>query len=344
MLRLAVRDKLSRCDRPMKAIVLEQYGRPEVLSMVDVPEPDVGPDDVLIRVRATALNRADLLERRGLYPPPEPRPRHQIPGLECAGEVVAIGPRVRRWRPGDRVMALLAYGGYAQYASVHELLAMPVPAEWSWAQAAAVPEVFLTAYDALFERARLRSGSRVLIHAGASGVGLAAIQIARAAGIKVATTVSTATKADIVRQMGADLVVRYREEQFLDAVRAWTNGQGVDAILDLVGQAYFRDNLETLATGGRLVVVGTLSGQDVTVPLGMILARRLSIVGTALRARRIDEKIALVQAFEHHMGPLFHEHVLKPVVDRVFRLEQAAQAHAYMESNRHIGKIILTID
>ncbi len=325
----------------MQAIVLTEYGGPEVLRVSEVDDPVPGPEEVLIRVRAAGVNRADLLQREGRYPPPAPAPKVEIPGLECAGEVVAVGARVSLFKPGQRVAALVTGGAYAEKVAVHERLAWPVPAAMTWAEAAAVPEAFLTGYDALTEQAGLMAGQWVLIHAAAGGVGSAAVQLATWMGIHVVATVGSAEKAAWVRGLGADHVVDYRQQKFLEVVRART--PGMDAVLDLVGQTYWDDNLQSLAPGGVLVVVGTLAGDRVEASLGMLLGRRLTVRGTALRSRPLELRLALVQRFIRRVLPTLVEGRLKPLVDTTFPLLEAGRAHAYMRENRVYGKIVLTV-
>ncbi|POB11462.1 NAD(P)H-quinone oxidoreductase [Sulfobacillus sp. hq2] len=328
----------------MEAIVLKEFGGPEVLRIFEVPLPECGPDDIVIRVRAAGVNRADLLERQGLYPPPPPRPEYQIPGLECAGEVVKTGSRVVRFREGDRVMALVSGGGYAQYVACPEDFAMPIPPGLSDIEAAAIPEAFLTAYDALFDKAQLAMGQSVLIHAGAGGVGSAAIQLAHVAGLHVVTTVGTEEKRQRVLALGAEVAVNYHDEVFEDVVGSWSNGQGVDAILDFVGQQYLTANMASLKTTGTIVVIGTLSGTDASIHLGQLLGRRLTVRGTALRSRPKYEKMRLIQTFQERTHAFFASGRLGAIIDRTFPLAQAAEAHRYLVTNQTIGKVILTVD
>ena len=327
----------------MRAIVLTEYGGPEVLRVGEAPDPEPGPEDVLVRVHATALNRADLLQRTGRYPQPGPRPSHEIPGLEFAGIVEAVGARVTLHAPGDRVMGLLAGGGYASFVATHERMALPVPAALSLDEAASVPEVFLTAFDALYPQAALRMGDTVLVHSGGSGVGTAAIQLARAAGARVLTTTGSAEKAERARRLGADLAINYRTDDFREAVLTATGGRGADIILDFVGGPYLEQNLACAAPRGRIVVIGTMGGPTAPINLGVLMQKRLGLYGTVLRARPLEEKIELTQAFRHHALPLFDSGALKPVVDRAFLLEEAPAAHEYMASNANFGKIVLRV-
>ncbi|MBX5435896.1 MAG: NAD(P)H-quinone oxidoreductase [Alicyclobacillaceae bacterium] len=327
----------------MKAVVMARFGGPDVLSLGDYPDPVPGPQDLLVRVRATALNRADLMQRRGLYPPPPGA--SEILGLEMAGEVVSAGPACQSvWRPGDRVCALLPGGGYAEWAVVPEDMAMRIPDNLSFEQAAAIPEVFLTAYSNLFWLGRLKAGDTVLVHAGASGVGTAAIQLIREAGARPLVTAGSPEKIERCLELGAVAGWNYREGPFEPWVREQTGGRGVDIIFDFVGASYFRQNLSSLAVDGRLIVIGTMGGTAVDrLDLGELLRRRLQVIGTALRSRSPAEKARLTQEFAAYALPRFADGRLKPVVDSVFDWSQAADAHRYMESNRNIGKIVLRV-
>lgn len=327
----------------MKAIVLKEFGGPEVLRVEDIPLPECGPDDILIRIRATGVNRADLLERQGLYPPPDPQPRYQIPGLECAGVVEKVGQRVTRFHPGDRVMALVSGGAYAEYVSCPADNAWIIPEGLSDVQAAGIPEAFVTAYDALVDKAGLKVGQRVLIHSGAGGVGSAAIQLARQMGLHIATTVGSAEKAEYTKNFGAEIAVNYHEQDFVEEVRKWSGAQGVDAVLDFVGQNYLQRNLSVLRTGGVVVVIGTLSGAKGQIDLGELLKKRLIVRGTALRSRPSYDKMHLVQEFQEATGALFETGRLRAVIDRTLPLDQAPEAHRYMATNKNIGKIILSV-
>lgn len=327
----------------MRAVVIDGYGGPDVLRVQYVPAPEPAPDEILVDVHATALNRADVLQRLGRYPPPEPRPDYEIPGLEFAGVVAAVGAAVTRWRPGDRVFGLLPGGGYAEQIVTHESLALPVPSHMAFAEAAAVAEVFLTAYDALARRARLAAGETVLVHAGASGVGTAAIQLARAFGAgHVLATVRTAAKAEAVAALGAVPIV-YPDTDFVDAVAAATAGAGADVILDLVGGDYISRDMKAAATLGRIVVIGLLRGGRTDVSLGLLLQKRLTVIGTVLRSRTLAEKADLTAAFARDVLPLLESGQVRPILDKAFRLDEAAAAHAYLESNETIGKVVLRV-
>lgn len=324
----------------MRAIVLTQYGGPEVLSISQVPDPEPGPGQALVRVRATSLNRADVLQRMGRYPEPDPKPTHEILGLDIAGEV-AESPS-GTFRPGDRVMALVAGGGYAEYAVVPERTLLPVPHGWSYEQAAAFPEVFYTAYDALTQ-IQVGVGDVVLVHAAASGVGSSAVQLLSAMGAQAMGTVGTAEKAARVLTLGAVRAIDYHQEDFVAVCREFTGGRGVDGIVDLVGASYFERNLQVLARQGRQIVVGTVGGARATVALDLLLGKRLTVIGTSLRSRPPEEKMALAQAVKRHVWPLCDTGRIAPVIDRVYPWAEARDAHRRMESNLNIGKIVLSI-
>ncbi|MEZ5218047.1 MAG: NAD(P)H-quinone oxidoreductase [Ilumatobacteraceae bacterium] len=325
----------------MRAVVLRQHGGPEVLGLEEVPDPVPGPEEVLIDVRAAALNRADLLQRMGLYANPAPED-HEIPGLEFAGVVATCGARVREWSPGDEVMGITGGGGYATRIAQHERQLMPVPASVGLADAAAIPEVFLTAWDALVLQGGLTSGRWALIHAGASGVGTAGIQIAKAIGARVAVTCS-ASKVEAARALGADEVIDYGSEDFVEAVTAFTGGRGVDVVLDVIGGDYAVRNLRATAVRGRIVQVGLMGGGRTPVDLGILLSKRISIIGTVLRARPIEEKIAVTQRFIAEVLPLFESGALRPVIDSRFPLDAIADAHERMAANTNVGKILVDV-
>lgn len=325
----------------MKAIVITRPGGPEVLDYREVPDPVAGPEDLLVRVRATALNRADLLQRMGGYPQPGPKPAHEIPGLEYAGEVVAAGDRVEGFAVGDRVMGLLAGGGYAELVVTHHRLATKVPGQLSWEEAGATPEVSITAHDAL-NQCSFVAGERVLIHAVGSGVGVAAVQIAKVLGASlVAGTAGSAEKLARARDLGLDLGINYREQDFAEEVLRATDGRGVDVIVDVIGADYWSRNLRALAVKGRMVVVGLMGGTETNANLGVLLQKRLQVRGTTLRARPLEEKAVATRAFEKSVLPHIASGRVKVVVDRVYALRDAAEAHAYMETNANFGKIVL---
>lgn len=317
----------------MRAIVLTEKGGPEVLRMQDVPDPVPGPEEVVVQVAATALNRADVLQRMGFYPQPGPAPAHEIPGLELAGRVIERGERAVQWQLGDEVMAIVSGGGYAEKVVVHERQLMPVPGSVGLPDAAAIPEVFLTAWDALVVQGGLTSGRLALIHAGASGVGTAGIQIAKALGAFVAITAS-AGKLDACGALGADITI--------DRAGDWGIND-VDVVLDVVGGEYLERNLACLRTKGTIVQVGTMAGGNPTMNLGLLMMRRARLIGTVLRARPLEEKAALSQRFTQEIVPLFDTGALSPVIDSRYALEDAPDAHRRMESNETIGKVLLTM-
>ena len=324
----------------MKAIVIDAPGDASQLRLADVPDPQPQPDELLIRVHATALNRADILQRQGLYPPPPGA--SDIPGLELAGEVVAIGAAVRRFHPGDRVYGLSG-GGYAQLATLPESLAMPIPDRFDFLQAASLPEVFFTANEALITLGRLQAGGRALVHAGGSGVGIAAIQIGTAIGAEVLVTAGSDAKCARARDLGAALAINYKSHDFVEAVKEHTQGRGVDVLLDVVGASYFDRNLRSLAPGGRLILVGMLGGARSEIDLGYVLRRRLQIIGTVLRSRSLEERAAITRRYQEQIEPLLIAGQIVPIIDRLFPLRDAAAAHRYMEADKNFGKIVLDV-
>ncbi|RPI29184.1 MAG: NAD(P)H-quinone oxidoreductase [Acidobacteria bacterium] len=326
----------------MKAVVISRHGPPEVLRVEEIDDPVCGSSQVRVAAKATALNRADLLQRIGRYPAPkgvDPR----VPGLEFAGAVEETGQAVSEWQPGDRVMGLLSGGGYAEKVVTEERMLLRIPDSLDFEEAAAVPEVFGTAYDALFSQLQMAMGERLLIHAVASGVGLTALQLAKTAGCFVFGTAGSQEKLDRARELGLDVGINYRESDFAKMVAQKTGNQGVDAIIDLVGGGYWEKNLASLAMRGRLILVGLLSGAKAETNLALILNKRLTIIGTVLRSRPVEEKIALTQSLGRHVLPLLETRRVRPVIDRIFPLADAAQAHAYMESNANVGKIVLRV-
>lgn len=325
----------------MKAIVITRPGGPEVLQLMDVPEPVAGPDDLLVRVRATALNRADILQRTGGYPQPGPRPAHDIPGLEFAGEVSAVGDRVEGFAVGDRVMGLLAGGGYAEVVATHHRLAMKVPEPFSWAEAGATPEVYITAHDALLQ-CGITAGDAVLIHAAGSGVGVAAIQIAKMLGARlVLGTAGSDEKLERARALGLDVGINYRTQDFAEETLRATGGRGADVILDVIGADYWERNMKALALKGRMVIVGLMGGNSTTANIGVLLQKRAQVRGTTLRARPLEEKAMATRAFEKSVLPHMASGRIKVVVDREFELAEAGAAQQYMESNANFGKVVL---
>ena len=324
----------------MRAVVLSGYGGPEVLRLGEVEPPAPGPDELLVDVVATTLNRADLLQRTGRYPGTEAAV--EILGLEFAGRVRAVGERVRRIAAGEEVMGLTDGGAYAEQLVVHERMALRPPASVALSDAAAIPEAWITAWDALVCQGGLTSGRTALVHGGGSGVGTAAIQLAKALGATVAVTASAAKLAGC-RELGADLAVDYRSEDFVEATRDLTAGRGADVVLDVVGGDYLARNLAALAERGSIVQVGLLGGGEATLPLGRLMVKRARLVGTVLRSRPLEEKIALSRRFAAEVLPLFEAGRLRAVIDRRYRIEQVAEAHAHMQSNANFGKILLDV-
>lgn len=328
----------------MRAVVITQYGGPEVLAVREVPDPpSPSANQVTVRVRAAALNRADLLQRLGRYPAPAGFPP-DIPGLEFAGEVLETGPEVQRWKSGQRVFGITGGGAQAELVITPEDQLAEVPSNLNWIQAAAVPEVFITAHDALFATASLQAGESVLIHAAGSGVGTAAIQLARAAGAKVFGTARTAAKLEQAAHLGLSASIAVGDpSSIVEAVRDWTKGEGVDVVLDLVGAAYLDANLRSLAKRGRMVLVGTTAGAKGTLEFGLVMSKRLKIIGTVLRSRSAEEKASVTQQFQREVVPLLAAGSVRPIVDSTFRLDEVAAAHQRLESNATFGKVVLEI-
>ena len=329
----------------MRALVIAAPGGLEALQVREVECPQAVGDRVRVRVHAAALNRADVLQRRGLYPAPPGAPE-DIPGLEFAGEVEQVGDEVRAWRVGQRVFGITGGGAQAEYVVVPENTLAEIPPNLDWPEAAAVPEAFITAHDALFTQAGLRMGERALIHAAGSGVGLAAVQLARAAGATIFGTARTAAKLERAREFGLDeaIVVDDDPQAFADAVRERTGGARINVILDLVGAKYLAANLDALAPQGRLLFVGTLAGANAPLDFRQVMAKRLRLIGTVLRSRSAEEKARATRLFAAHVIPLLARRAVRPIVDSIFPLADARAAHARMESNESFGKIVLLVN
>lgn len=326
----------------MKAITLSEFGGPEVLTLGEAPQPEPKPDDLLVRVHATALNRADTLQRRGLYPAPPGD--SELLGLELAGEVVGWGSAVSGFEKGQRVFGLVGGGGYAEYALLDHKMAMPVPDHWSYEQAAAVTEVYFTANETVFVLGNLQPGETLLCHAGGSGVGTAAIQMAHHIGATVYFTAGSADKIERAMALGADAGINYKELDFVEEIKRLTGGKGVDVVEDFLGASYLARNMAVLNTRGRLVIVATMGGTKCEIDLNLLMRKRLSLFGSVLRARPLEEKREVTRRFlERWMEPLT-QGKLRPIVDSTFPLAQAREAHERMESNENFGKIILTIE
>ena len=330
----------------MKAVVITSPGGVDVLEVGDVdPPPAPVADRVRVRVRASALNRADLLQRMGRYPAPPGAPVN-IPGLEFAGEVDQVGPEVHNLRIGDRVFGICGGGAQAEYINVPSSHLAAIPDNLDWAAAAAVPEVFITAHDALFTQAQLQPGESVLVHAVGSGVGTAAVQLIKAVGARSFGTSRTADKVERAEQLGLDqsLIVKDDPLALVDAVKEWSRGKGVDVVLDLVGAAYLEASLLAMALKGRMIQVGTTSGSKATLDYGLVMSKRLTLKGTVLRARSVEEKATATRLFEKHVVPLLERGLVKPVIDRTFDLSEIREAHRRMESNENFGKIVLLVN
>jgi len=325
----------------MRAIVITRPGGPEVLEVQDVETPEPVGEQVRVRVHASGVNRADLLQRAGGYAAPPGSPA-DIPGLEFAGEVDAIGPLVRTWKPGQRVMGLAGGGAQAEYIVVHEGLLVEIPQNLDFVQAAGVPEVFMTAHDGLFTQAGLQMGERVLIHAAGSGVGTAAIQLAHAAGATVFGTSRTPGKLERAKALGLDVALS--DQNFAAEVRRLTDGNGVHVVLDFVGAAYMEQNLEALGMWGRMVFLATMGGAQANVNLGMLMGKRISIRGVTLRTRTLEEKLAVTRRFAMHVLPLLASGKVRPIIEQVYAMEEVAEAHRVMEANRNFGKLIVRME
>ncbi|KAL1289278.1 hypothetical protein HN51_057773 [Arachis hypogaea] len=323
----------------MKAVVITTPGGPEVLQLQEVEDPHIGDDEVLIRVEATALNRADTLQRKGSYPPP--KGASPYPGLECSGTIESIGKNVSRWKVGDQVCALLAGGGYAEKVAVPAGQVLPVPPGISLKDAASFPEVSCTVWSTVFMMSRLSKGETFLIHGGSSGIGTFAIQIAKYRGARVFVTAGSEEKLAFCKDIGADVCINYKTEDFVARVKEETGGQGVDVILDCMGASYYQRNLDSLNFDGRLFIIGFQGGTSTQTDLRTLFAKRLTVQGAGLRNRSIENKAVIVSEVEKNVWPAIAEGKVKPVVYKHFPLSEAAEAHRLMESSQHIGKILL---
>ena len=325
----------------MRAIRVAAPGGPEAMVLADAPRPSPGAGEILVKVEAAGVNRVDVMQRRGVYPPPPGAP--DILGLEVAGEVVALGPGASRHALGARVAALVPGGGYAEYCLAHESNALPIPRGLSAVEAAAIPEAFFTVWTNVFERGALKAGETLLAHGGSSGIGTTAIQLAKAFGSRVIATAGSDEKARECVRLGADRAINYRNEDFVAATLAATDGKGADVILDMVGGDYVARNYAAAAIDGRIVQIAFLSGQRVEIDLRVLMAKRLFHTGSMLRPLSVGEKAAIAEALRAKVWPLLAEGRCKPVIDSVFPLAEAAEAHRRMESSAHIGKIVLTL-
>jgi putative PIG3 family NAD(P)H quinone oxidoreductase len=324
----------------MHAVTISEPGGPDVLTWAEVPDPVPQPGEVLIEIAATAVNRADLLQRQGVYPPPPGAPPY--PGMECSGRIVALGDGVEGWQAGDEVCALLAGGGYASLVAVPAGQVLPVPDGVSLTNAAALPEVACTVWSNVFAIGRLQAGDSLLVHGAGSGIGTFAVQLAHAVGATVYGT-ARAAKHDAVRALGADVLIDYTTTDFAAAVRDATHGRGVDVVLDIMGAAYLSRNIDVLAPGGRILVIGLQGGAKGELNLGALMGKRGSIAATTLRSRPVAEKAGIVSAVRDHVWPLIADGKVRPVIDRVLPITAAADAHRVVEASQHVGKVLLTV-
>jgi putative PIG3 family NAD(P)H quinone oxidoreductase len=325
----------------MRAVTMSGFGSSEVLAWGQVPDVQAGPGEVVIEVVATAVNRADLRQREGFYPPPPGAT--DILGLECSGRIAALGAGVRGWALGEPVCALLPGGGYAEQVAVRADHVLPVPAGVSLTHAAALPEVVCTVWSSVFMLGRLRAGESVLIHGGGSGIGTAALQLARRAGARVMTTAGSPAKLDRCRELGAEVLIDYRTEDFVERVRAATDGRGVDMVLDHMGGDYLSRNLDALAVGGRQVSIGIQGGSRGELDIGMLLRKRASLLGATLRSRPDEEKAAIVREVRDNVWPAIAAGDVTPVIDRIIPVERVAEAHDVVATSQHVGKVVLQV-
>ena len=323
----------------MHAVVISEPGDPDVLQWTEVPDPQPGPGEVLVEVAAAGVNQADLMQRQGLYPPPPGAPPY--PGLECSGTVAALGPGVSGWQVGQQVCALLSGGGYAERVAVPAGQLLPVPAGATLTEAAALPETACTVYSNVFLIAGLAAGQTLLVHGGGSGIGTMAIQLGKRAGARVAVTAGSRQKLDVCRDLGADIMINYREEDFVDRLMAATDGHGADVILDIVGAAYLARNIAALAPDGRIANIGMQQGRRAELDFGALMAKRGAISSTSLRARPEEEKASIVAAVTENVWPAVAAGLIRPVIDTELPMQQAAQAHRIMADSTHTGKIVL---
>lgn len=323
----------------MHAVVIAEAGEPDVLAWTEVPDPVPGEGEVLVEVTAAGVNRADVMQRKGFYPPPAGA--SEYPGLECSGTVAANGPGASKFSEGDEVCALLAGGGYAEKVVVPEGQLLPRPGNLTLVEAAALPETICTVYSNVFMTAGLRAGETLLVHGGGSGIGTTAIQMAKHAGATVAVTAGSPEKLAKCRELGADILINYREEDFSKAIKDATNGHGADVILDIIGAAYLAGNVDALAVDGRMVTIGLQKGRKAELDMGKVMTRRLTLAGTTLRARPAEQKAEIVDAVRQHVWPLVENGEITPVIHRELPISDAAEAHRIMEASTHTGKILL---
>jgi NADPH2:quinone reductase len=325
----------------MKAIVITQPGGPEVLRVEERPTPGYGQNEMLVKVEAAGVNRPDVSQRKGNYPPP-PGASPDIPGLEIAGTVIETGVNVTRWKAGDKICALVTGGGYAEYCSVPASQCLPIPGNLSFNEAASLPETFFTVWSNVFDRGALKKSETLLVHGGSSGIGVAAIQMAEALGAVVYVTAGSEEKCHFCEGLGAAKAINYKTENFAEVIKQITNGRGVDVILDMIGGDYTSNNIKSLADDGRLVMINMMMGKDVQIDLSLVMIKRLTITGSTLRSRDTAFKAAIAQNLEKTIWPLLASSQIKPIINAVFPAEKVADAHSLMESSKHIGKIVLS--
>lgn len=326
----------------MKAVIISQPGGPGVLQLAERPLPVPQPHEVLIKVQAAGINRPDVAQRKGHYPPP-PGASPDIPGLEVAGTIEAVGSAVTLWQPGQQACALVSGGGYAAYCTAPEGQCLPIPQGLSLIEAASLPETFFTVWSNVFDRAALKPGESLLVHGGSSGIGVTAIQMAKALGSKVYVTAGTDDKCRFCQELGADKAINYKTQNFANEIKELTNNKGVNAILDMIGGDYTPLNLQALAEDGRLVLINTMKGKDAQVDLSVVMRKRISITGSTLRNRDVEFKAAIATQLRQRIWPLIETGSIRPVIHQVFNMNEAAQAHELMESSEHVGKIVLSI-
>ena len=327
----------------MKAVIITRYGGPEVLQLAERPKPLCGPREVMVKVMAAGVNRPDVAQRKGNYPPPAGAPT-EIPGLEIAGLIDEVGAEVTRWKKGDKVCALVWGGGYAQYCNVPEGQCLPVPGDMTFIEAASLPETFFTVWSNVFERGKLRPGESILIHGGSGGIGATAIQMAKALGNTVYVTAGSEEKCRFCEQSGADKAINYKTENFAERIKELTGNRGVDVILDMIGGEYFKGNLESLANEGRLVLINVMKGRTAEIDLSLVMRKRICITGSMLRSREVAFKTGIARELEQNIWPLIDAGKIKAVIHSVFPAEKAADAHRLMESSEHMGKIVLSFE
>lgn len=324
----------------MKAIIVTQPGAPDVLKTAERPIPEISADEVLVKVEAAGVNRPDLMQRKGKYPPPAGAPQ-DIPGLEIAGTIIGVGANVGQWKNGDKVCALVIGGGYAEYCNVPAGQCLPIPNNLTFVEAASLPETFFTVWSNVFDRGHLQPGESLLIHGGSSGIGVAAIQMAKALGSSVYVTAGSDEKCQACTGLGADDAINYNTSDFVNSIKELTQQNGVNVILDMIGGDYTPRNLQALANDGRLVMINAMQGKDVKVDLSVVMHKRLTITGSTLRNRSVEFKSAIASSLNKNIWPLIASGVIKPVVFKTFPVHEAAAAHKLMESSEHIGKIVL---